>query len=282
MDVLVKEFKETSIFWFLLSAIIGGIIGAWVKLIFEIVIPAKILQKRDIIITKRKYSTPILLSCDTLRKRCENMITYIKKIEEEKWLDPEKRNIGYYYPSTLFSILQFIGWHQILRREIIYLDFTSTKETRTFDRFIRKIIDTLSNPSLLTDSKKSAPELSDDKWVYFFTLTALGDAMVIKDGNDLRTLSYHEFLEKIFETNDKKISRWLDSLGDIFINIKETDIRFKRIVVLHTYLKHFIEYLDPKHVRTEFQKSHLNILGIEENKRISDSIKSIRRGWKES
>ena len=135
IDWLQQSFQENSVVWLLISSVVGGIVGASMKFVFDVVLPQQLQQKRDAINIKRKYSTPILLSASELRGRLDNMIRYIKAVEKENWLKPD----GYYFISTLYSVGKFFGWLQILRKTVAYLDFTTSKETRKFESFLNLI-----------------------------------------------------------------------------------------------------------------------------------------------
>ena len=137
MPDLMKELPEISIYWLLVSSVLGGIAGASFKFLFENLLPQHFTQRREIIEVKRKYSTPILLAADQMRRRLRNMIEHIEEIErqEQDWLPPTRDPRVYYFASTLYTVAHFLGWQQVLRREVVYLDFTTTRETRIFEGF---------------------------------------------------------------------------------------------------------------------------------------------------
>ena len=127
-DWLQKAFEENSILWLLISSLLGGVIGASIRLVFDVILPQSLQQRREVLAVERKYRVPILFASEELRNRLGNIIRHIKSVEGEDWLQHSPP--GYYYVSTLFVVAQFFGWFQILRRKVTYLDFATTQETR--------------------------------------------------------------------------------------------------------------------------------------------------------
>ncbi len=78
---LERSFEQYSIVWLIISSAIGGVIGASVKLAFEVVLPARLKERREVIVLTHKYTTPILLAAEALRNRLSNMIKLIDLAE---------------------------------------------------------------------------------------------------------------------------------------------------------------------------------------------------------
>lgn len=268
-DWLTNGLPEISVLWLLISSILGGIIGASFKFVFENLLPQHFTQRREVIEVKRKYSTPILLAADQLRKRLRNVIEHIDEIEKEKdeWL-PKDPNV-YYYSSTLYIVAHFLGWQQILRHEVVYLDFTTTKETQTFEAFMRGINRGFSEPQLL--GKKD----SKDKTVVSYDLQSIGDSMIVKEDGRRHAMNYASFVKFLAESNDEHMRACLDEVGELFAELKASDIRFRRIVAIHTIVNAFVEYADPNHLRTEKRRYYLDSLEKGEADNIKRLIGSI-------
>lgn len=274
-DWLQQSFQENSILWLLLSSILGGVIGASARFVFDVILPQQLQQKRQVIAVKRKYRTPILLAAEELRRRLENMIQHIDAIESQGWLS-DRDPPGYYYPSTLYVVGQFFGWLQILRRTVVYLDFTTTKETRQFEGFLEAIEDAFSSPALLGKASTSSPAHSRDKWVVSYFLQAIGAWMIIREDGEYRTRDYASFYERIHgPEHAESFKRWFAPLGDMFHDLKADDARFRRIVATHAILNAFIEHIDPRHLRTQVHPDHWELLSEQEANRLRERIASI-------
>lgn len=254
---LTKSFEEHSILWFLISSVVGGVIGAATTFLFESFLPQWLQQRREVLATKRKYSTPILLAADELRKRLENIIKFIDLVETESWLKPVA---SYYFNSTLYTCAQFYGWHQMLRGQIVYLDFTSTGETKRYEKFLRAIRRGFSSPELLQSIRCSDPNDSSDKWVFSFWLQSIGDAMIKDKENSAQLLNFGDFIKEVLATTDPNLREALTALRAMFADLKKDDVRFRRIVAIHAILNAFVDDVDPKHIKTEKLDSHWELL----------------------
>jgi len=271
---LQQTFQENSILWLVLSSIMGGFIGASAKFIFDVVLPNKLQQGREAIAIKRKYTSPILLSAQSLRDRLENIIKNIESIEKQNWL-PAEGGQNYYYKSTLFVVGQFFGWVQILRRNIVYLDFAVTKETQKFERFLNLIENGFTNPALYEQAKTGLPHQSQDKWVFKYILQSLGALMVTHDEQGHRAIDYVAFC-KLYESSDGDDFRsWFSHLEEIFKGLNANDVRFKRIIAIHIVINSFVDYLDPKHLHTEKQKYYWELLTEQEKQVIRKILESV-------
>ncbi len=271
---LQQSFQENTLLWLLLSSIVGGIVGASTKLLFEVLVPEKIQEKREIIRIKRKYSTPVLLAAAELRGRLGNIIKYIDTIEVEGWL-AEDNPRDYYLPSTYYVVGQFFGWLQILRKTIVYLDLSSTKETRKFEYYLDAIEKGFSSPSLLQKSLTGHPENTSDQWIYSFWLQAIGEVMIVQINDKPSIMDYATFYKSLIQDDNEDFQRWVKSLGELFRDLTVRDLRFKRVVAIHCILNAFIDYLDPKHLRTKKVPYYWEHLSKEEATLLKQKIERV-------
>ena len=127
----------------------------------------------------------------------------------------------------------------------MYLDFTTTKETRTFESFIRAINRGFSEPKFLGEKRKG------DKTVVSYDLQSIGDSMVVKEDGRRYSMNYSSFVGLLAESNNEHLKECLKEVGELFTGLKANDVRFLRIVAIHTILNAFVDYADPDHLRTE-------------------------------
>jgi hypothetical protein len=239
LNWLQQSFQENTVLWLFISSTLGGIIGASTRLVFDVILPRQLQQKGDVIAVKRKYATPILRAAEELRRRLENMINHIDAIEKQGWLSHEPP--GYYYYSTLYVVGQFFGWLQILRRTVVYLDFTTTKETQKFERFLQAIEKGFTDPDLLQGTGVSyGPPADGDRWIYSFGLQAVGDRMIISDADKHRTIDYASFHRQFTQQSNDEFRQWFEPLEKMFHGLKANDVRFRRMVATHAILNSFV------------------------------------------
>ena len=122
-----------------------------------------------------------------------------------------------------------------------------------------------------TPDDTAYPETTDS-WIYSFWLQAIGEMMIVEDKEALQTIDYATFNRKFTESQKTEFKKWFDALGKIFINLKLSQKRFRRIVAIHGILTAFIDYLDPKHLRTQKKPFYWDLLDETEASRIKQLI----------
>ena len=239
-----------------ISALAGSIMGVTIKFLTEVYLPEGLKAKKQILITKRKYSNPILKSADELLSRLENIIIDISNIKEKRWLRPPtdeeitmipfKR---YYYISTIFCFAQLIGWIEILRKEESYLDFTSVKETRIFNQYMKLIYDVLNYPKL--NSEHSRPT-SKDYWIFAHMLRSIGQIMIQRKNGDLCCMDFKTFCEAFKDFKSSEFRDWLSPLSHLIKNLSDdpNDLRWRRLQITYVIIRAYINFVDPKHVKS--------------------------------
>ena len=83
MNILLQSFQDYSIIWIIVSAGVGGLLGALIKFIFEQILATRYQYEFDAKKVLRKYKDPILRSADSLDRRLENFIRFANK----SWYD---------------------------------------------------------------------------------------------------------------------------------------------------------------------------------------------------
>jgi hypothetical protein len=272
-DWLQKAFEANSVIWLLLSSLIGGIIGASLRLVFEVLLPQSLQQRREALAVELKYRTPILLAAEELRNRLSNIIRNIRSIEQENWL--QYNPPGYYYLSTLFVVAQLFGWIRILRKRVTYLDLASTQATRRFERFLGLIEKAFSDPGLLRTPSTGLVTTAKDRWVFSFWLQAIGDHMIDDHGDEVTTLGYEAFTKDL-AAGGQAPQPWFNALGAVFRDLRQDDPRFRRLIAAHMILHAFVELLDPQHLRIKPIADFSDQLTVEESQRIKAMIESVR------
>ena len=66
MNWLTQSFQQYTVAWILISSLVGGIIGAFVKFLFEDVVRPYFGWRRDTAAIVRRYTTPLIRSAEAL------------------------------------------------------------------------------------------------------------------------------------------------------------------------------------------------------------------------
>lgn len=240
-----------------ISAVIGGIVAAFAKFLFDFYLSERLKRRWQTVETTRRYSSPIISAVDDLGGRIANLNIFLPKKLATQWLRPlsdeEIRRIPfdrYYYASSIFSLARMITWIEILRREQIFLDFSSTNETRCFNAFINLIYAALTSSSFTSGNQERGPL---DHWIYFHYLAGIAEAMTKRDETGiLRCLTLQEFCNEYQKSSDSNFRSWMKEIERMFSDLSSDpkDLRWHRLQIMWFCLDNFLDFVDPKKIRT--------------------------------
>lgn len=177
----------------------------------------------------RKFSAPLLTAAFELQARLYNILRldFLPKY----YVDGTDWQKTYALENTLFVIGQFFCWREILRREIRYLDYTSSEQTRAVATCLAEIMDRFN---------RNDPELGQPFLIFRGEQRAIGQRMMVAgiDGG-VDCLGYADFIEK----RDPEFRRWFDRVtADLTAIVHEPN---KRLLEAQHALIDLIEHLDP-------------------------------------
>jgi hypothetical protein len=146
--------------------------------------------------------------------------------------DPE-----YFYANTLFVIAEFLGWLEIIRRDMQFLDMGAIDATSELNARIAKIQDCLASTS----------HTSDAYYLYRGQQRAIGELMIApveskmdRPGPRYETIGYAAFWAKM---KDADYSRWFERLREQLPALPEKGS--VRLIQVQHVLIDLIDMLDP-------------------------------------
>ena len=243
MNELLQSFEENSIIWIIVSAGIGGLVGALIKFLFEKVISTNYQYKFDTRSALKKYKYPILRSADSLDHRLQNYIQFIEK----KWYDNKKED--YYRASTLYLIGSYFGWCKILEDEAFIEFETSHSRARKFNTMFNTVYKGLTGFqyfSKVDDLPMSEVEAAS---IPRLTITAISELMVKKSdekekGSKPRVLEFIEFANCLDKSPD--FAKWFGDFDKLLRGVHPgLTAKWNRILVFATNVRAFVAFLDP-------------------------------------
>ncbi len=218
-----------------LIALAGSVLSTIVT-----VFGAPALQARhDARKTLDTYREPLLAASYELQARLYNILQ-LKFIE--KYISDDtagKRNPA--IESTLYVFAQFLGWREIIRREVQYLRFSRDRQTREIGRLLQDIGETF-----LSD------QYGSQFMIWRVEQRGLGERMIVSAGNKMTCLGYASFIEHC-----PTMQEWLRPLENDLGNIR--DGGRERLTELQHLLLELVRQLDDKQKRYPFE---LNKAGL--------------------
>lgn len=179
------------------------------------------------------YREPLLAASYELQARLYNILQ-LKFVE--KYISDDtagKRNPA--IESTLYVFAQFLGWREIIRREVQYLRFSRDRQTREIGRLLQDIGETF-----LSDKYGS------QFMIWRVEQRGLGERMIESADNKMTCLGYASFIER-----RPTMQEWLRPLEDDLEKLR--DGGRKRLTELQHLLLELVQQLDDKQKRYPFE-----------------------------
>jgi hypothetical protein len=287
-NILRLDLGEFTLGWFLLSVLVGGILGAAIKYLFEVQLPESLKQRRLIRQRVRKYSYPLLQAASDLELRIDNMLTnglkgdwlasdIMRELEEGKGFlkDPDKR--GYFLLSSLYVFARYFAWVEILRREARFVEFPLGNEANGLFGILHRVNNSFRCTSLWPDISDPR-SLNDSIGLYRHVQSAIGETMVVERNKELECISFREFANKYRSSGNDDFRFWLRNLVSYFEGLSSIQIenielileerreyRVLRLIAIQYWLFELVCFLDsgfdkvqPRH--KEHKQNLLNLL----------------------
>ncbi|NJR48241.1 MAG: hypothetical protein HC780_00515 [Leptolyngbyaceae cyanobacterium CSU_1_3] len=232
------------------AAIISAIVAA-ISVVISVYGQTRIAQLTDRLTKQReaesreaqtaalmsKYRDPLLRSAIDLQSRLYN-IHQNRFLERFYRQSPSAQSYAAY--NTLYVVAEFLGWVEILRREIQFLDLGDLELNRRLSELLASI-----------NQAFGRYKPGDNFRLFNGEQRAIGEIMTIPRSNSeaigYECIGYATFVKKM---NDPEFASW-------FVNLKESidaianspNIKIERLVLIHSRLIDLIDFLDPHCIR---------------------------------
>lgn len=149
--------------------------------------------------------------------------------------------------NTLFVVAEYLGWVEILRRQIQFLELGTQEDNR-------KVVNHLSAISAALNTDGFPNQLFR---VFRGEQRAIGEIMIDASAEGGACIGYAEFCAKL--ENDSSFSNWFARLSaDVDQFAQGPTVRHPRLVLLQEKLMGLINFLDPESIR--FPDPHRELL----------------------
>jgi len=212
-------------------ALVGAVAAAGISLYGQVHVQ-EVAARQEAEDVLARYQAPLATAAYELQGRLYNIVKlgflgkyYVKGDEAQK---------TYAVENTLYVVAQYLGWSEILRREIQFLSFADTERTRAVADRQQRVVELFQSDD---------PALGRSFLIWRGEQRAIGERMIERDGERLNCLGYAAFLDR----DDATFGRWL---GRLEADISEmTRARNPRLTKLQHGLVDLIRELDPDRVR---------------------------------
>lgn len=188
-----------------------------------------------------RYRDPLLRASFDLQSRMYNIVEH--GFIEKYYGDERPDTTEYACENTLFVLAEYLGWVEILRREVRFLDLGKQDRNEVWANSqvrVRKVLQAEQHDGVLQ--------------VMNGQQRAIGEVMIEEagDGPDgtsrQQTIGYAEFVAR--RRADAQFSRWFERLEqDIALLAREPGHHHDRLIALQRALIDMIDCLDPEYER---------------------------------
>lgn len=195
----------------------------------------RMLERQD---TMSRFRDPLLWAAFDFQSRLYSIAG--QGFLRVYFVHPEDRL--YAVRSTLHVLAEYLGWVEILRRRINFLDLGNKESNRRIVALLSRI-STVLNDDAYPD-RNFRLFRSDQR--------AIGE-LVIKEGKDADScIGYAEFCARL--ESDPGFAAWFTRLSDSIAALASLEGRHPRLVELQVALMDLIDFLDPEQER--FPQKH--------------------------
>jgi len=203
-------------------------------------IQAELTEKRDEKLKKQeaeaiisRYREPLINAAYELQSRIFNILhlNFFNKF----YVHGNAREKQYAVENTIYVIAQYLGWSEIIRQEIQFLDLGELETTKKLSTSQDHIC------NLFLDSR-----LGKEFRIFRGEQRAIGDNMISKNNSSTSCLGYAQFVQ----TQDAAFQYWFEPLrDDLDLLAKNTKKQNDRLIKLQHALVDLIDFLDPDYIR---------------------------------
>lgn len=184
-----------------------------------------------------KYRNPLLRSAIDLQSRLYNIH---QNNFLERFYHQSPFSQSYAINNTLYVVAEYLGWVEILRREVQFLDLGDLELNRRLSELLVNI-----NQAFAHYKVGKIFQLHNGEQ------RAIGEIMAISRSNTeaigYDCIGYATFVKKM---NDPDFAVWFSKLReDIDTMGRSSKVDAERLVLIHSKLIDLIDFLDPHYVR---------------------------------
>jgi hypothetical protein len=192
------------------------------------------LHKQQAKLILSKYREPLINATYELQSRIFNILRL--KFLDKFYLRGNEREKQYAVENTIYVIAQYLGWIEIIRREIQFLDLGELETTKKLSALENHICELFLDTRLGTVLR-----------IFRGNQRAIGEIME----SNSQCLGYAEFVQN----KDAAFQYWFEPLReDIELLAKELDKHNTRLIELQHALIDIIDFLDPDYIRYPQQR----------------------------
>lgn len=242
MSLFTTSLTDKSVLYLFISALIGGVVAAFAKLIFEVVLGGHIQQRREQNRLVERYSTPIAIAADSLARRLAN----IAQNSSKDWIKTSE----YYRLSCFYLVCVYFAWVEILTGGVVKLRMGTSRDSRALGRALA-LVDKAFNNLVYFSKGAYSQESRTSNALPKFVCKALGELSIdSKTGAEPSCIGFADFCK--LAGSDENYLKWLKELNRFFDDISNSagNATWDRLHLIELSLIALTNTIDSRHVFT--------------------------------
>jgi len=244
VDLLFRSFEEHSIVWIILSAGVGGLIGATIDFLLQNVLTSRMQSSKAARDAINRYKYPLIQSVESLRKLIELLFQFVEANREDMITDE------YFKLSYLYTFGRFLALSEIIEDTAIFKYEPSSSRTKKLHINFYGVFKAMTNFSYYQNIEEIPVDRVRAVTVPRLYLKAIGEIMVdrtVKEsGEPGIPIGFVKFTTKYY--TDKAFAQWFEPLVQLLDASWQgkQGLAWSRLVLLTTKLNVLSYTLDPR------------------------------------
>jgi hypothetical protein len=240
-------------------------------------------ERRSLGAIYSKYRDPIVLSASELalilNQICEQYPTLYLQSRvlalKPKQITVNSPTDEYYLKYKLtcavYRLCAFLGWLELYRQEVVFLNSGKNRLNRRFETCIRDFREDLAEGRL---NKADDWQQWKDPLIFREEQRAIGARMIVDAGKSRVVMDYGEFSKFFQAASVEEGSHWIAIATNFFLDPNlDKDFREARFHLLILHLVDLVEILDPNRVTDEMKLWREKIISKTPYSRIQEQSK---------
>ena len=210
-----------------------------------------------------KYRDPILLSSGELSSRLVEILKYYPTVYFSSTVAKSKPKIQtansiddpyfqkYKFMSTIYRVCSLLGWFELFRRDLVFLDSGKEEHTKKLEECIENIRSDFADGQL----NKAEDWIEwKDYLIFREELRAVGEVMLSFENEQATVMGYAEFCDRFESNEDIRFQRWVRTVSSFFLGLEDSgkDFRKIRLSRIAVHIVDLIEVINDGHLE-EYQ-----------------------------
>lgn len=220
-------------------------------------------QKKSLERIYQNYRDPILLASKELCARFGEILKHYPTVylrSDVLNLHPEKITKNsiddpyfkkYKLISTVYRVCAFLGWIELYRQEIVFLDSGREHHNTELEKCLEVIREDFADGQI-----NLAPNWEEwnDRLIFREELRAIGEVMLSEAPDGMGVLGYAKFCEKYASESENEIRKWMPVVQNFLLDLETCCLEFRRIRLarLVVHLVDLVELIDDKKIGSYF------------------------------